>query len=144
MVFNKIIVPLILLCSGCSTITPQQKSVYEQGYRTGVREQMRQIAADFQGGNFPYYHWTRPMVQDVMVPAHVANGVFVPEHKEMVIIQPGEWAISPSYPINTQPKEKYAEHVQDKDIVVSDITHLPGGTGQSAVADLGPKGGDHP
>ena len=143
MVFNKIIVPIIFLCCGCSTITPEQKSMYEQGYRSGVQEQMRQIAASFQGGNFPYYHWTQPMVQDVAVPAHVSNGVFIPEHKEMVIIQPGEWAASPSYPINTQPKENYADHIQSMDMAVFDITHLPGGMGQPAAADASSKSKDH-
>ena len=134
---------LILFCSGCTTISPEQKGVYEQGYRSGVREQMRGIAASFQGGNFPYYHWTRPMVQDVTIPAHVSNGVFIPEHKEMVIIQPGEWAASPSYPINTQPKENYADHVQNMDMAVSVITHLPGGMGRPATADTDPKSKDH-
>ena len=129
---------------GCAAMSPEQKGVYEQGYRTGVREQVQQIAAGFQGGNFPYYHWAQPMVQDVRVPAHVANGIFIPEHKEMVIIQPGEWAASPAYPINTQPKEKYADHVQSMDMAVPDITHLPGGVGRPAAADAGPKSQDHP
>ncbi len=146
MEFNKIFFfPLVVLfCSGCATMSPEQKGVYEQGYRAGVGEQMRHIAASFQGGNFPYYHWTQPMVQDVNVPAHVANGVFIPEHKEMVIIQPGEWAVSPAYPINTQPKESYEHQAQDRNVAVSDITHLPGGVGQKRTDDAGPKGQDHP
>ena len=82
------------------------------------------------------------MVQDVRVPAHVANGVFIPEHKEMAIIQPGEWAAGPSYPINTQPKENYADHVQDMDMAVPDITHLPGGGGRPAAADTDSKSKD--
>ncbi len=135
---------LIILLGGCTTISPEQKGVYEQGYRAGVGEQMRHIVASFQGGHFPYYHWTRPMVQDVNVPAHVANGVFIPEHKEMVIIQPGEWAVSPAYPINTQPKESYEHQAQNMDVAVSDITHLPGGVGQKRTDDAGPKGQDHP
>ena len=114
---------LILLC-GCTTASPEQKSVYEQGYRTGVQEQMRQIAASFQGGNFPYYHWTKPMVQQVQMPAHVANGVFIPEHQELVIIKPGEWAMSPSYPISAQDKETYVER-EPEDMDVFDISDLP-------------------
>ena len=144
MALNKWMIVLILFYSGCSTASPKQRGIYEQGYRAGVKEQMHQIAADLQGGNFPYYHWTRPMVQDVAVPAHVANGVFLPEHKEMVIIQPGEWAASPAYPINTQQKENYVDHVQDRGMAVSDITHLPGGMGRSTVSDGNTKDKDHP
>ena len=117
----------IFCLAGCSTVSPEQKPTYEQGYRAAIKEQMRGIAAQFQGGNFPYYHWTSPIVQDVHVPAHISNGVFIPEHKELVIIKPGEWALTPGYPINAQDKEtQHATHDMD----VADITHLPQCVGQ--------------
>ena len=122
---------LALIClSGCSTVSADQKQAYEQGYRTGIKEQMRDIAAQFQGGNFPYYHWTSPIVQDVQVPGHISNGVFIPEHKELVIIKPGEWAQSAAYPIGSS-KETYERTTHGMDMDVSDITHLPNGRGTS-------------
>ena len=134
---SNLIIAMILFCAGCSTVSPKEKNIYEQGYRAGVQEQMHDIAGQFQGGNFPYYHWTQPMVQEVSIPGHLTNGVFIPEHKELVIIKPGEWALSPAYPIKTQDKEiNHAIHDHD----VSDITHLPQCVGQSACAVAGSKG----
>ncbi|MBI4309623.1 MAG: hypothetical protein HY591_04760 [Candidatus Omnitrophica bacterium] len=126
--------------AGCAHVSTSQKQVYARGYRDGVKEQVRAIAGQFQGGNFPYYHWTSPIVQEVRVPGHIANGVFIPEHKEPVIIKPGEWAESPAYPI--QSKEESYEHTM-QDMAVIDITHLPNGT--STATDARPEGKDeHP
>ncbi len=113
MALNKFNISLLLICiSGCATTQGSVKQVYEQGYRAGVNEQMEAIAAKFQGGQFPYYQWTAPIVQDVRVPAHIANGVFVPEHNELVLIKPGEWQKSPAYPISGN---KVTEHQEKKD-----------------------------
>ena len=126
----KNVMALILFCSGCSTVSSEQKQTYAQGYRAGVKEQVRAIAGQFQGGNFPYYHWTSPIVQEISVPGHISNGVFIPEHKEVVIIKPGEWAQSPAYPIQSQ-EESHERTMHYVDMDVADITHLPNGKGAS-------------
>lgn len=132
MVYRKeCLVLLFVLLIGCSTLSSPNKNIYEQGYRQGVQEQVKQIAAQFQGGEFPYYHWTAPIVQEVKIPAHIVNGVMIPEHNELVIIKPGEWAISPSYPIQAQERNNYDNQISYMDMDVSNITALPKGMGCS-------------
>ena len=96
----------IMFLTGCIIIPGyRNKKVYDQGYQQGMQRQIKQIEGEFQGGDFPYYHWAAPIVQEVRVPAHLANGVMIPEHNELVIIKPGEWVISPAYPIQNQTAE---------------------------------------
>lgn len=131
---------ILLVCiAGCASVSTEQKQVYEDGYRAGVREQMHKIAGQFQGGNFPYYHWTSPIVQEVEVPGHISNGVFIPLHKELVIIKPGEWAQSPAYPIESS-KETHETTARNVALGFSDITHLPNSSSSSG--DVGTKGKD--
>ena len=133
---------LTLFClAGCAAYSSGHKQMYQQGYRAGVKEQMRGIAAQFQGGRFPYYHWANPLVQDVRVPAHISNGVFIPAHKELVIIKPGEWAENPAYPIESS-KEAYERTTNDMPMDPVDITHLPIGNGASGYAQCTGKNAD--
>ena len=131
--FDKMLI-LILglsLLVGCSAISGSKKDLYKEGYTQGVREQVKQIAAQFQGGNFPYYHWSSPIVQEVRVPAHVGDGVLIPEHNELVIIKPGQWTISPAYPIKTNERNNYDNQVSYMDMDISNITSLPQSMGKS-------------
>lgn len=41
--YKNLLVILIVL-AGCTSVSSGQKRVYEQGYRTGVKEQMRTVA----------------------------------------------------------------------------------------------------
>ena len=53
-----------------------------------------QITNDDQSGTvlkFPGEIWQEPITQDVDVPASVKDGIFYPEHTELVIVTPGEW-----------------------------------------------------
>lgn len=119
---------LVLCCAGCAGIQQDSvKQVYEHGYRDAVKTQMDQVAARFNGNDFPYFYWNQPLVQDVSVPAHVANGVFIPAHQELVIIKPGEWKKNPAYPIESQ-ENTHAEH--NNVAISADITSLPGQRGQ--------------
>lgn len=102
----------ILLLMGCTSVPHAQKQVRGSGYRL----------------SFPYYHWAAPIVQDVSIPGHISNGVFIPQHKELVIIKPGEWAQSPAYPIQSK-EEAYEHTAHDVDMDVADITQLPDGNG---------------
>ncbi len=127
--YKNLLVILIVL-AGCTSVSSGQKRVYEQGYRTGVKEQMRTVAGKFKDGDFPYYHWASPIVQEVHVPGHVANSIFIPEHTELVIIKPGEWARNPVYPIQSQEEiHESTEQIVDRD--VSDITCLPQRSGRA-------------
>ncbi len=130
--FHKVFLFLLsLLLAGCLTAPNTNKNIYEQGYRQGVQEQIRKVASEFQGGDFPYYHWTAPIVQEVRVPAHLTNGVMIPEHNELVIIKPGQWAISSGYPIQTQEGHNYDKQIFYMDMDVSNITALPQGMGHT-------------
>ncbi|MFA5276297.1 MAG: hypothetical protein WC417_05345 [Candidatus Omnitrophota bacterium] len=97
-------VSFILFLTGCSTFGSKDK-VFEAGYRTGVKENMQDFAQSFYGNDFPYFYWQSPVVQTVKIPAHIENGVFVPEHNEPVVIAPAEWRKNLTYPINC-PKGK--------------------------------------
>ena len=117
------IVFIVLCLAGCAHVSSMPKPAT-------VKEQAGSIAGQFQGGNFPYYHWASPIVQDVLVPAHIANGVFIPGHKEPVIIKPGEWAQSPTAPTQSQ-EDTYERTTHDVGMDGIDITPLPNGNGAS-------------
>ena len=120
----------ILSLAGCSTLGFKDKT-FEEGYRTGVRENVQDFAKNFHGNDFPYFYWESPIVQDVRIPSHIENGMFVPEHNEPVMIEPGEWRKSFTYPIacgkNNEYKNKedgnYA--VSNTSLSVRDITVMP-------------------
>jgi hypothetical protein len=138
MVFRGPFFLLMLFVCGCAANSPSQKNLYQEGYRAAVKDEIKSIGAQFQGGHFPYYHWSAPIVQDVLVPAHIGNGVFIPEHKELVIIKPGEWAKTQGFPIATS-KEGYEGNTNDRPMDSADITHLPN-SGSSTDDDGAGKG----
>jgi hypothetical protein len=116
----------LTLIIGCSSTS---KSIYQQGYQEGVHEQIKQVASEFSGGRFPYYHWSSPIVQEVQVPAHLANGVMIPNHSELVIIKPGEWSLSPAYPIKTQ--QRNSDDNKTTYLDVANLTALPQNMGHA-------------
>jgi|GEM_PF-2322667 len=97
-------VSFILLLAGCSTFGGKNKA-FEAGYQVGARENIQEFASNFYGNDFPYFYWQSPIVQNVKIPAHIENGVFIPEHNEPVVIDPSQWRKTEGYPINC-PKEK--------------------------------------
>lgn len=127
-----ILVGLLLLTSaGCSQtsrtfVKRYQSNLYSQGYRTGVKENIRKFAKKFDAGDFPYFNWKKPARQKVKIPAHISNGLFVPEHVEEVIISPGEWKSGPAYPISSgQRRNNYDTEVVYNSVNAADITTLP-------------------
>jgi hypothetical protein len=81
------------------------------------------------GNDFPYIAgtWAQPLVQEVLVPAHVQGGVFYPEHYEWAIITPGEWKKSPAYPLSSrrhEHDERPGEKVTASALRAVDITAL--------------------
>jgi len=122
----------IVLLAGCSTFGKKNK-VFEEGYRLGVKENISDFAEHFLGNDFPYFYWSSPVVQNVRIPAHIENGVFIPEHNELVLIEPGEWRKQFSYPISSpkakeEPKKREggrSHALNYLNFSVRDITVLP-------------------
>lgn len=106
-------ISLMVLLSGCSTLRVDT-SRFEEGFRLGAKENIQEFAGSFYGNDFPYFYWQSPIVQQVRIPAHIENGLFVPEHFEPVLIQPGEWRKEFGYPI-TSPKNKKEPQKQGGD-----------------------------
>lgn len=122
---NILLLVTSLVCTGCVSSHINEQNTYAQGYRTAVKHQMDQVIGDFNGGTFPYYHWNAPIVQELNVPAHINNGAFIPEHKELVLIKPGQWAKEQAYPISQQ-KEQYAQTNDNRyGHDITDITSVP-------------------
>ncbi len=119
-ILKMIILSLNIIClSSCSAAFGlHHKDRYEEGYRQGVKEQVEQVGSEFKGANYPYYHWAAPMVQEVLTPAQISNGVMIPEHKQLVIIKPGEWVMR-----ERRTYDNHAAHSHHND--VSNLTVLP-------------------
>ena len=100
-----LVIGFVLVLSGCSTFG-RKDLTFESGYRMGVRENMQDFTQSFYGNDFPYFYWESPVVQTVKIPAHIENGLFIPEHNEPVVIDPGQWRKSASYPISCPKEEK--------------------------------------
>ena len=123
---NLIVILSLMFLYGCSAaFGSSSKELYKEGYRQGVKEQVQQVVGQFQGGDFPYYHWSSPLVQETRIPAHISNGVMIPEHDELVIIKPGEWAMDQSYPIQYQQRKSYDNQIVNSNLGVADITAMP-------------------
>ena len=118
----------LLSLAGCSTLGFKNET-FEEGYRTGVKENVQDFAKNFHGNDFPYFYWESPIVQDVRIPSHIENGMFIPEHNEPVMITPGDWRNKFTYPIACGKKDKKEEEgnyaVSSASLSVRDITVLP-------------------
>ena len=112
-----------LLCGCASSREPAAEITHQQG----VKENNGKMAEGMNGNGFPYLggNWSTPLVQNVLIPAHVQGGVFYPEHNELVIITPGEWKKAGVFPLHSdvQPDSDGAEALS------TNITALPGITG---------------
>ena len=119
---------LLFFLSGCATPGFKDKT-FEEGYRRGVGENVMDFAQNFHGNDFPYFYWESPIVENVRIPASIENGMFIPEHNEPVVITPGEWRKSFTYPIACGKKDKKEEDgnyaISKSSFSVRDITVLP-------------------
>lgn len=118
--------------AGCVTTHAEQPqnvkdSIYEEGYRKGVSENIGGMVEKLNGNDFPYIGgtWAEPVVQEVRIPAHIDGGVFYPEHNELVVIAPGEWKRNSAFPIKADQKD--FSKAEDKVISaeVSNLTVMP-------------------
>jgi hypothetical protein len=100
---------LALLTSGlvgCGTLaSPSARGVppgaIAQAYQQGVRDAHAQFAAET--GSDPRATWVAPVVQEVWIPAQVVNGLFIPGHREWVVIHPAAWQRSSPIPAKPAP-----------------------------------------
>ncbi len=131
MVYRYIVLLSALIVSfGCAAASTRAQHMYTESYKTAVKEQIDAISGEFQSGIFPYYHWSAPIVQELNVPAHIHNGMFIPAHQELVMIKPGQWAKGSAYPISEQ-KEQYVQFKEnDHFSTVTDITSVPKSMGR--------------
>ncbi|MFA5176885.1 MAG: hypothetical protein WC440_01890 [Candidatus Omnitrophota bacterium] len=98
-------ISFVLLLAGCSTFG-KKDNVFEIGYRLGAKENIQDFAGNFYGNDFPYFYWSSPIVQNVQIPAHIENGMFIPEHNEPVVIESAEWRKKLTYPISCAKHKK--------------------------------------
>ena len=122
---------LLIGCASFKPAHPQESktSLYDEGYRKGVAENINGVVEKLNGNDFPYLGgtWAAPVVQEVKIPAHVQGGVFYPEHNELVIITPGEWKRNNPFPIkaNQQDLSRGEDVVNTVSTPVTDITAMP-------------------
>jgi hypothetical protein len=102
-------VSLALLASGlvgCAMVSPPSQrgaapAAIAHAYEQGVRDAHAQLAAET--GADIRATWTASVVQEVWIPAQVVNGVFIPGHREWVVIHPAEWQRSSQIPARRAP-----------------------------------------
>lgn len=105
----RLLMSLGLLATGlvrCGTLAPPSHPGVPPGaiahaYQQGVRDAHAQLAAET--GSDPRATWVAPVVQEVWIPAQVVNGVFLPSHREWVVIHPAEWQRSSRTPREPAP-----------------------------------------
>jgi hypothetical protein len=76
-------------CAGLDAGHGPGPAALARAYNHGVRDALAQLSA----ARRPDLHhaWTAPVVQEVWVPARIVDAVFVPAHREWVVIHPAEW-----------------------------------------------------
>lgn len=77
------------------------QAALENAYRQGVRDAVRQLTEGL--GRDPRWTWVTPIVQEVWLPPQVLNGVFIPGHREWVMIRPGQWQAEFGLPLGSPP-----------------------------------------
>ncbi len=130
----------ILMFAGCATARFSEQSMNVKSYQHAVKQQVSQILEEGHYKVMPDYHWSAPLVQEISIPGHIDQGAFIPEHKELVMIKPGEW-IKESEDFVIQQKEKYVPNSEDHDFnTVADITSVPNHLGASGTVEYQGKG----
>jgi hypothetical protein len=80
-------------CAGLESGRSPGPAALAGAYNQGVRDALAHLSAE----RAPHLHhiWTAPVVQEVWVPARMVDAVFVPAHREWVVIHPAEWQRQP-------------------------------------------------
>ena len=94
---GRILGSLALLANGlvgCATLAPPSDrgvapAAIAHAYQQGVRDAHAQLAAE-TGAN-PRAPWSAPLVHEVWIPAQIVHGLFIPGHREWVVVHPADW-----------------------------------------------------
>lgn len=85
--------------------SPEQRRLIEaamrEAYRQGVREALHQTTEGL--GRDPRWTWAAPVVQEVWIPPQIVNAVYIPGHREWVLIRPGQWQAQFGLPLGPTP-----------------------------------------
>jgi len=85
---------LMIAMGGCASLgTPHRPEprlativrAYQQGVRDGAAQLHSERERDLRTP------WTAPVVQEVWVPARIVDAIFIPAHREWVVIHPADW-----------------------------------------------------
>jgi hypothetical protein len=78
---------------GCAPLW-ESKPRWETEEKAINRSTISMIESEIAKGEIKSKLYTKPVVQKVKVPAQIRGGVYIPEHWEYVIIQPGEYVLN--------------------------------------------------
>lgn len=84
---------------------PEQRQLIEaamaEAYRRGAGDALRQMVEGL--GRDPRWTWAAPVVQEVWLPPQIVNAVYIPGHREWVLIRPGFWQAQFGLPLGPGP-----------------------------------------
>lgn len=97
--------PRFAVPAGPEDWPPEQRRVIEaamsEAYRQGVREGLRQMVEGL--GRDPRWTWAAPVVQEIWVPPQIVNALYIPGHREWVLIRPAQWQAQFGLPLGPTP-----------------------------------------
>lgn len=83
----------VFTLNGCVTtesVKRKEVAAYHQGFEKGrAAEKEENIETSLE--NKTLLQWSPPIIQEIEIPAHIANGFYTPAHSEIALIKPGEW-----------------------------------------------------
>jgi hypothetical protein len=86
---------LMIAMAGCASLGMPHRpepglATIVRAYQEGVRDGAAHLGSEHERDlRTP---WTAPVVQEVWVPARIVDAIFIPAHREWVVIHPAEWA----------------------------------------------------
>ncbi len=85
---------LAVATAGCANLARPERpelalATIARAYQEGVRDGAARLGADREG-DLPTA-WRAPVVQEVWMPARIVGGIFIPAHREWVVIHPADW-----------------------------------------------------
>ncbi|MBE0427210.1 MAG: hypothetical protein IBX72_11285 [Nitrospirae bacterium] len=95
---------------GCAPLWKSEPR-WEMEEKAINRSTMSMVESEIAKGEFKSRLYTKPVVQKVKVTAMIRGGVYIPEHWEYVIIQPGEYVLNDPDAIE-QGEENQQRHVR--------------------------------
>lgn len=121
----RVLTVLLWLLSGCTATQPVDATpapeALRAAYRAGMEAALRGYQEQMLDNDFPYRHWSPPLVQRLWVPPRMTGGVFIPGHMDDVIIKPGAWKREFSAPLSThQPLSQTRPYTRERVVGAAD------------------------